>query len=94
MIDDKEKNKSYLVTGGSDCLIVLIDISKGLEGDFDLYDSNNFMEQLETPIVSALFVIDKTESDFWMVLKVRISPLKSDISDHVTQNQIQLSLFI
>ena len=59
MIDDKEKNKSYLVTGGSDCLIVLIDISKGLEGDFDLYDSNNFMEQLDTPIVSALFVIDK-----------------------------------
>ena len=29
------------------------------EGDFDLYDSNNFMEQLDTPIVSALFVIDK-----------------------------------
>ena len=58
MINDKEKNKSYLAIGGQDCYIGVLDITKGLNSKYDLYN-DGIIEKLSSPIISLIFTIDK-----------------------------------
>ena len=57
MIEDKEKNKTYFVSGGDDCSIIVIDISNGLNLTID--NNNTFIEKLNSIIVNCVFCIDK-----------------------------------
>ncbi len=59
MIEDTEKNKVYFVSGGADSLISIIDITNGLNLSID--DNNHFVEKLSSPIVSAIFCVDKNK---------------------------------
>ena len=59
MIEDTEKKKVYFVSGGADSLISIIDISNGLNLTID--DNNHFVEKLSSPIVSAIFCVDKNK---------------------------------
>ena len=59
MIKDTEKNKVYFVSGGADSLISIIDITNGLNLSID--DNNHFVEKLSSPIVSAIFCVDKNK---------------------------------
>ena len=59
MIEDTEKNKVYFVSGGADSLISIIDITNGLNLSID--DNKHFVEKLSSPIVSAIFCVDKNK---------------------------------
>ena len=58
MINDKEKNKSYLAIGGADCFIGVLDITRGLDSKFDFYD-DCISEKLSSSIISVIFCTDK-----------------------------------
>ena len=58
MINDNEKNKSYLAIGGSDSFISILDITKGLDSKFDFYD-DGITEKLSSSIISVIFCTDK-----------------------------------
>ena len=53
MIEDKEKNKTYFVSGGDDCSIIVIDISNGLNLTID--NKNTFIEKLNSYYISSEF---------------------------------------
>ena len=58
MINDNEKNKSYLAIGGADCFIGILDITKGLDSKFDFYE-DGITEKLSSSIISVIFCTDK-----------------------------------
>ena len=60
MIYDKERDKTYLAAGGSDNVFLVMNVSNGLDKELDLNNADmNFVEYLNSEIVSVIFCIDK-----------------------------------
>ena len=102
MISDINSGRSYLAFGSSDNILSVIDISKGLDKDLDLYnEEKNIVEKLENPVISVQFCIDKrkdikivtAESDskitFFIVLKHNLQKVESYV--HAGHNTYCLS---
>ena len=57
MINEKEKNKSYLAIRGQDCYIGLLDITYGLNSKCDLYNFKVYYFTCNISIISFIYYI-------------------------------------